>query len=313
MSVADRRLLNIFSLFEETRKTSAASLLTRSVSGSDDPLDVLLNLDPTSVLRACLFFPSWRKLDDLGHHLDTTHPLDAKNCDPVFVILLIAHVLATRRPSSTSHWVQLFRTNVVSLLIRSLSSRNHLLRDTCLTQISAIMDALQVRLVFLSANRTLTTLQKDVDMQEKPHVLYILHVLKNVLKEPLEDGPTQRLPSFSTLLLSHALRGVFYPEHFIYPLTARFLLQRPELDTTDVPMLYSMLYSSSDDWKKERSWILKFLADAMLSPGDEEWRIFKRRHTWDLLAGLFQSGRQDRTLRSEILEARLRFVFRFCR
>ena len=145
LSVADRRLLNIFSLFEETRKASAASLLTRSVSSSDNPLDVLLNLDPTSVLRACLLFPSWRKLDDLGHHLSTTHPLDAQICDPVFVLLLIAHVLATRRPSSTTQWVQLFRTNVVSLLIRSLSSQNCLLRDTCVAQIVAIMDALQVR------------------------------------------------------------------------------------------------------------------------------------------------------------------------
>ncbi len=146
-------------------------------------------------------------------------------------------------------------------------------------------------------------------MQEKPHVLYILHLLKDAFNEPLEEGPSQRLPSFSTLLLAHALRGVFYPEHFIYPLTARFLLQRPELDTTDVPMLYSMLYSSSDDWRKERSWILKFLAVAMLSAGDEEWGIFKRRHTWDLLASLFQSERQDRSLRNEILEARPQFVF----
>jgi nucleolar pre-ribosomal-associated protein 1 len=145
-------------------------------------------------------------------------------------------------------------------------------------------------------------------MQEKPHALYILHLLKDAFNEPLEDGPSQRLPSFSTLLLAHALRGVFYPEHFIYPLTARFLLQRPELDTTDVPMLYTMLYGSSDDWRKDRSWILKFLADAMLSAGDEEWKIFKRRHTWDLLASLFQSERQDRALRNEILEARPRFV-----
>jgi nucleolar pre-ribosomal-associated protein 1 len=146
-------------------------------------------------------------------------------------------------------------------------------------------------------------------MQEKPQVLYILHLLKDAFKELLEEGTSQRLPSFSTLLLSHALRGVFYPEHFVYPITARFLLQRPELDTTDVPMLYAMLYSSSDDWRRERSWILKFLADAMLGSGDEEWRIFKRRHTWDLLAGLFQSGRQDRALRNEILEARPRCVF----
>jgi nucleolar pre-ribosomal-associated protein 1 len=145
LAVADRRLLNIFSVFEETRKTSAASLFTPSASGSDDPLDVLLNLDPASVFRACLLFPSWRKLDDLGHHLGTTHPLDARICDPAFVVLLVAHVLATRRPSSTAQWVQLFRTNVVSLLIRSLSSRNSLLRDTCVAQISVILGALQVR------------------------------------------------------------------------------------------------------------------------------------------------------------------------
>jgi nucleolar pre-ribosomal-associated protein 1 len=145
---------------------------------------------------------------------------------------------------------------------------------------------------------------QNADMHEKPHVLYIFHLLKDTFKEPPEVGPSPRLPSFSTLLLAHALRGVFYPENFIYPLTARFLLQRPELDTTDVPMLYTMLYSSSDDWRRERSWILKFIADAMLGAREEEWKVFRRRHTWDLLASLFQSGLQDRALRNEILVAR---------
>jgi nucleolar pre-ribosomal-associated protein 1 len=129
--------------------------MTRADSGSGDQLDALLNLDPVSVFRACLMFPSRRKVDDLGHHLDLTHPLDGRTCDPVFVALLMAHVLATRPPSSTAQWVQLFRTNVVSLLIRSLSSRNGILRDTCVAQISAIMGALQVRShAFGSANQT---------------------------------------------------------------------------------------------------------------------------------------------------------------
>jgi nucleolar pre-ribosomal-associated protein 1 len=121
-----------------------ASLLTRSVSGAENALDAVLNLEPTSVFRTCLIFPSWRKLDDPGHHLDTTHPLADRLYDPVFVTLLVAHMLATRRPSSAVQWVQLFRTNVVSLLIRSLSSRDALLRETCISQISDIMDALQV-------------------------------------------------------------------------------------------------------------------------------------------------------------------------
>src|SRR6267154_3810159 len=66
------------------------------------------------------------------------------------------------------------------------------------------------------------------DMQEKQHALYIFNLLKNLIKPP-SDGPPLRLPSFASLILSHALRGVFYPSNFIYPRTARFLLQRPEL------------------------------------------------------------------------------------
>src|SRR6266478_9982357 len=101
-------------------------------------------------------------------------------------------------------------------------------------------------------------------MLEKHHVLYILGMLKNVYAEP-SSNPPRRLPSYTTLILLHAIRGIFHPSNFIYPLTARFLLQRPELDMGDVPMLYGMLYSSSDDWKKERAWIVRMLADGMAS------------------------------------------------
>jgi nucleolar pre-ribosomal-associated protein 1 len=123
---------------------SAGSLLTRPVSGAENALEALLNLDPVSVFRTCLVFPFWRKLDGLEHHLDITHPLDAHIYDPIFVALLMTHVLGVQRPSSALEWVRLFRTNAVSLLIRSLSSRNVLLRNTCVCQISEIMDALKV-------------------------------------------------------------------------------------------------------------------------------------------------------------------------
>src|SRR6266850_1705127 len=130
-------------------------------------------------------------------------------------------------------------------------------------------------------------------------MLYIMGVLKDVCAKP-SGGPPERLPSHTSLILLHALRGIFRPSDFIYPLTARFLLQRPELDINDVPMLYGMLYSSSDDWKKERAWIVRMLADGMIS--SEDWRVLKRRHTWDLLASLFQSSYDDRSLQRGILE-----------
>ncbi|KAG9088387.1 hypothetical protein FS749_002209 [Ceratobasidium sp. UAMH 11750] len=65
-------------------------------------------------------------------------------------------------------------------------------------------------------------------------------------------------------------------------------------------MLYTLLYSSSGEWKRERGWMLRFLADGMRST--EDWKVLKRRHTWDLLASLFQSVAEDRTLRLSILE-----------
>jgi nucleolar pre-ribosomal-associated protein 1 len=138
-------------------------------------------------------------------------------------------------------------------------------------------------------------------MQEKPHVMYILNLLKNTLPPPLE-GPPVRLPTYSSLILLHALRSIFYPSTFVYPLTARFLLQRPALDTADVPMLYGMLYSSSDDWRKERAWIIRFLADGMVS--SEDWKVLRRRHTWDLLSSFFQCSEKDHGLRNGILEVR---------
>ena len=67
-------------------------------------------------------------------------------------------------------------------------------------------------------------------------------------------------------------------------------------------MLYGMLYSSSGDWKKERGWIIRMLADGAMSSDD--WQVLKRRHTWDLLASLFQTSDPDYALQKSILEVR---------
>lgn len=137
-------------------------------------------------------------------------------------------------------------------------------------------------------------------MQEKPHVLYLLDLLKDTSSGKLVEGHSPRLPAYIALHLAHALRGVFYPSNFTYPLTARFLLQRPQLDVDDMPLLYSMLYSGSDQWRKERAWIVRFMSDGMV--GRQEWKILRRRHTWDLLASMFQSESTDLILRRSILE-----------
>lgn len=146
-------------------------------------------------------------------------------------------------------------------------------------------------------------------MQEKGHVIHLLDLIRDQLRNPTDqaDDKSPYLPSLTTLFFAHALRGIFYPSNFIFPISARFLLQRPRMDGEDVPLLYSMLYSSTDDWKRERGWIVRFLADGLLS-GDD-WRILKRRHTWDLLASIFQSSHGDEALRHSALEVRYHHVY----
>ncbi|KAJ7109702.1 ribosome 60S biogenesis N-terminal-domain-containing protein [Mycena crocata] len=283
-TTSDRKLLSVFQLFESQRKVSVAALLGQWSATSEVPssnaLEAVQSLDAILVLRTCLHFPKWRCLADQTGLEENLR--DAQLYDPVFLILIFAQAMAETVPESAFGWIELFRTNIVSLLIRALSAKDQQLREVARSQLAALWAHLET-----------------ADMQEQPHVVYVLNILRNTLPPPSAE-PLRRLPSYTTLILLHALRGIFYPSNFIYPLTARFLLQRPTLDATDVPMLYGMLYSSSDDWKKERGWIIRFISDGMMSTDD--WRVLKRRHTWDLLAGLFQSSEHDLALRNGILE-----------
>ncbi|KAF5363710.1 hypothetical protein D9756_001121 [Leucocoprinus leucothites] len=282
---SDLCLFSVFQLFEIQRKTSLAPLLNCWSSSSDitcsSPVECLQSLDPVLVFRTSLRYPKWRKLQTEVTALTTHH--DQQLYDPVFLLLLYHCVLSQHPPSSPFGWIELFRTNIVGLCIRTLSSKDSAMRSLGLSLLAAMHKSIE-----------------NIAFQEKLHVTYIFNLLKNLFTIPTSNDSPPRLPSYTTLVLAHAIRGIFYPSNFIYPLTARFLLQRPEFDPGDVPMLYAMLYSNADDWKKERGWIIRFLADGMASFDD--WRVLKRRHGWDLLATLFQSSDSDLALRKGIFE-----------
>lgn len=269
------------------------------MSISENSLAALQSLESNQVFRTCLQFPGWIRLDD-STITEKTNPSDVLLYDPIFLSLLFTHMLTENSPTSALAWVEVFRTNVVCVIIRALSSKDDQIRELALSQVATLWKQLEVSPnSTINASCRLKSLE-HVDMQEKPHVIHILNLLKSTVTSASRNEPPARIPAYTTLILCHALRGVFYPSNFIYPLTARFLLQRPELDIHDVPMLFGMLYSTSDeDWRKERAWIIRFLADGMMSTDD--WKVLKRRHTWDLLASMFQSE-ADQALRSGILE-----------
>ncbi|ESK84671.1 nucleolus protein [Moniliophthora roreri MCA 2997] len=297
LELADRKLLEIFQLFEREKRISVAALLSKwsssggvNTNAATSSLDALRSLDSIMMFQTYSRYPQWRRYNPDDTQSGPEQGKEGTLYDPIFVILLVGHVFSESPPKSAVEWVEVFRTNVIGLMIRALSARDEKLRDIVKLQIALIWKCLET-----------------ADMLEKPHVVHILSLLRDALASLSTSAstPTPRLPSYTTLLLAHALRGVFYPSNFTYPLTARFLLQRPHLDVTDVPMLYGMLYSSTDDngqWKKDRAWILRFLADGM--QGRDDWRVFRRRHTWYLVASLFGSEQKgkDRVMRRGVLE-----------
>lgn len=146
LSPADGQLLSVFRLFETQRGSSVASLLARwspsANQASSTSLEAIQSLDPTLVLRTCLNFPRWRRLEEPMTGMGSAR--DAQLYDPVFLILLFAQTLAEGPPSSAFAWVELFRTNIVSLLIKATSSKCGRIREVALCQIAALWQHLEV-------------------------------------------------------------------------------------------------------------------------------------------------------------------------
>lgn len=113
----------------------------------------------------------------------------------------------------------------------------------------------------------------------------------------LDDTTSTLIPLF----MVRALHSISSPEHFSYPLIQRFLLSRPVLDVKDVPLLYNLFYSSSEDSFAERRWLIELLTDS--AHCSEDWKILRRRQVLDLMATLMSNddGRGAQTERISIL------------
>jgi len=146
LSPWDTRLLSIMRLFEAEKHISVSPFLSRWSSSPDayvtNILEVLQNLDPIKMLRTCLFFPAWRRLG--GGECVIHGPNDEHMYDPLFITSLSAQTFVECPPTTALGWVKVFRTNVFSLLIRCLSSKDANIREAAACQLALVWDGVQV-------------------------------------------------------------------------------------------------------------------------------------------------------------------------
>ena len=147
LSYFDVKILSILQLFEKQRKLSVAPLLsswsTIPNSASTTAVEALQSLDPTIVFFTCTNFPQWRRIQN-STFSKAVIAKDRNLYDPVFLLLLFNQMMTERLPSSSITWLELFRTNVVSLFLRSLSAKDGKIRELALCQVISMWQCLEV-------------------------------------------------------------------------------------------------------------------------------------------------------------------------
>ncbi|CAK9785304.1 hypothetical protein CC85DRAFT_206078 [Cutaneotrichosporon oleaginosum] len=289
LGLADKLLLELFIAFEAQRKLSLSSVLQHwSPSGgvSARALDALTSLDPQKVFNSAAAFPLRRSNPPPAgaQSVDDGLPPDVKPddvYDPVFVLALLSTVLQDELGGLD--WVEILRSNVLGLAVCGLASR-----DAGMRRVAGYVLGRSVQLV------------SAANFHEQLMLLHTLELVAHSLPAPESEDVQPRLSPLITLFVAHALRAQAHPSNFLFPLSSRFLLQRPTLDVADVPLLYGMLYAAGDGARRERAWIVRLLRDGVRSNRDAS--ILARRNTYALLCSLFQSS-LDAPFRRAVLAA----------
>eukprot|EP01051_Picozoa_sp_SAG22_P000770 SAG22_NODE_24_length_30194_cov_6.086327_3_plen_2209_part_00 len=135
--------------------------------------------------------------------------------------------------------------------------------------------------------RFLDKVTDESGFAERYQIMLLLHALRmGVVTE------FQLVPAVVTAYVRSALRVLLRPDHALYTQVNAFLLQRPFLDLTDVPMFYSLFNSSEPEFKTERAWILHILVQGVESTG-LDLSLYRRRHVFELLMSFFHAEHAD--------------------
>lgn len=85
----------------------------------------------------------------------------------------------------------------------------------------------------------------------------------SLLFSTLHSSLSSSFPFIFTLFLSKSIAILLKPEHVMYPLVNKVLLQKPSFDPSDFPLFYACLYSSNESHASERAWMLRLTAEGL--------------------------------------------------
>ncbi|KTW32504.1 uncharacterized protein T551_00594 [Pneumocystis jirovecii RU7] len=196
--------------------------------------------------------------------------------DPLFFLPLIMAYINLEEQLS---FMFLIDSGILGYILISLSSYDMKVRKMSLAVLSVLKNSIST-----------------IHFSEKSQILMFFQVLKSSISiSSIELGPISYVVS---LFMALSIQIITNPSHFLFDEVCRFYLQRPKLDFQDVPMFY-IFWSGSCNYYKQSNWLISFLNFGLRTLMD--YKIYKKRHIFELLCCLFSSELATSEIRFRII------------
>lgn len=287
MNIADQFLLDIFQRYEQISGTSISLRLSiwgsastrlklvdrvKSIQGGTFIGDMMECFNTSVMAKTITAFPHSRNVKGIDYDLDSDEIYD-----PAFVMSSVSSAVGHFQQGSDIR--PLISSNALGVVVMCLSSMQE-----------------EVRRVARSLLAAFCRILKASTFKEQPQVLWLLQSLQNAAGDEAQD----RIPSIIAIFVAQGLSIQMNSSNVLYYRLNNFLLARPTLDLKDIPLFYNLLNSDGDDYRRDQKMILHMIKSGLST--DSDYSLFRRRHVFDLILNLYQSGSADNATKRLVLE-----------
>ncbi|XP_058732060.1 uncharacterized protein LOC131603666 isoform X2 [Vicia villosa] len=244
-------------------------------------------IDPDVCVSTVLFFPYDRsasdevpsvnkiEIDNVRKKIHSSHVEVGERYDPVFILQFSIHGLS----KAYIEPVEFAGSGLLAIAFVSMSSPDHGIR----------------RLAY----DTLVKFKNALEKCQKRKDVMGLRLLMNSVQNSIEES-WRRIPSVIALFAAEASCVLLDSSHDHYAAICTFLTQSSMLNMKVIPLFDNFIWSSSVNFKAERSWILRLVYAGLNS--DDDAMMYIRNSVLESLMSFYVSPLSDAVSKDLIIE-----------
>ncbi|KAL9319803.1 hypothetical protein ACSQ67_011642 [Phaseolus vulgaris] len=244
-------------------------------------------IDPDICVSTVLYFPFDRSISDelpsankiepdtVRKKVHYSHVEDRERYDPAFILRFSIYSLSKAYVEP----VEFAGSGLLAIAFVSMSSLDNGIR----------------RLAYATLDKFKNALEKCQKRKDVMGLRLLLNSVQNSIEEPW-----QRIPSVISLFAAEASCVLLDPTNDHYAAISTFLIHSSKLNMRVIPMFDNFFWSTSVNFKAERSWILRLVCAGLNS--DDDAMIYIRNSILETLMSFYVSPLSDFESKNLIIE-----------